>query len=158
MSAARDESMKATRVFRGCCNRILPCLRKQPEVERLAESTRSLWILLAEDNVVNQRVAQRMLEKMGHEVVVAANGRRAVDEVSLSRFDLVLMDVQMPEMDGFEATLAIRTLEKYLRRDSMPVVSKTAARHERRSGDVSILRNGRLSRQADRCRHALGYD
>jgi len=105
---------------------VTPVSPKQPEVQRLAESTRSLRILLAEDNAVNQRVAQRMLEKMGHEVVLAVNGRRAVDEVSLSRFDLVLMDVQMPEMDGFEATLAIRALEKHLRRDSMPVVAMTA--------------------------------
>jgi signal transduction histidine kinase/CheY-like chemotaxis protein/ligand-binding sensor domain-containing protein len=99
---------------------------KRLAVERLAESTRSLRILLAEDNVVNQRVAQRMLQKMGHEVVVAANGRTAVDEVGLSRFDLILMDVQMPEMDGFEATSAIRALEKQLRRESIPVVAMTA--------------------------------
>ena len=67
-----------------------------------------------------------MLQKMGHEVVVAVNGRTAVDAVTQSRFDLVLMDVQMPEMDGFEATSAIRALERRLRRDSMPVVAMTA--------------------------------
>jgi CheY-like chemotaxis protein len=67
-----------------------------------------------------------MLQKMGHEVVVAVNGRTTVDAVTQSRFDLVLMDVQMPEMDGFEATSAIRALEKQLRRDSTPVVAMTA--------------------------------
>ena len=99
---------------------------KQPAVELLAESTRSLRILLAEDNAVNQRVAHRMLQKMGHEVSVVVNGRMAVDAVRKNQFDLVLMDVQMPEMDGFEATAAIRTLEKHLRRDSTPVVAMTA--------------------------------
>jgi CheY-like chemotaxis protein len=103
-----------------------PASPKQAAVEWLAEPTRSLRILLAEDNAVNQRVAQRMLQKMGHEVVVAVNGRTAVDAITESRFDLVLMDVQMPEMDGFEATSAIRALEKQLRRDSMPVVAMTA--------------------------------
>jgi CheY-like chemotaxis protein len=99
---------------------------RQPAAEQLAESTRSLRILLAEDNAVNQRVALRMLQKMGHEVVVAVNGRTTVDAVMQRRFDLVLMDVQMPEMDGFEATAAIRALEKQLRRDSTPVVAMTA--------------------------------
>ena len=97
-----------------------------PAIGRLAESTRSLRILLAEDNAVNQRVAQRMLQKMGHEVIVAVNGRTAVDAITQNQFDLVLMDVQMPEMDGFEATAAIRALEKHLRRDSTPVVAMTA--------------------------------
>jgi signal transduction histidine kinase/DNA-binding response OmpR family regulator/ligand-binding sensor domain-containing protein len=103
-----------------------PASSKQPSVERLAESTRSLRILLAEDNAVNQRVAQRMLQKMGHEVVLAVNGRTAVEAMTQGQFDLVLMDVQMPEMDGFEATSAIRALETELRRDSTPVVAMTA--------------------------------
>jgi signal transduction histidine kinase/CheY-like chemotaxis protein/ligand-binding sensor domain-containing protein len=68
-------------------------------------------ILLAEDNPVNQIVAARLLEKRGHHVTVAANGREAVAAVERERFDLVLMDVQMPEMDGFEATAAIRQAE-----------------------------------------------
>jgi CheY-like chemotaxis protein len=69
-------------------------------------------ILLAEDNVVNQRVARVMLEKAGHSVVVAANGRQALRLIEEQAFDLVLMDVQMPEMSGFEATAAIRDAEK----------------------------------------------
>ncbi len=72
----------------------------------------TLRILVAEDNLVNQRLIVRILEKRGHRVVVAANGREAVEAMEKEAFDIVLMDVQMPEMDGFEATAAIRTKEK----------------------------------------------
>jgi CheY-like chemotaxis protein len=72
----------------------------------------ALSVLLAEDNEVNQKLATRLLEKRGHRVVVAANGQQALDALSGARYDLVLMDVQMPEMDGIEATAALRTSEK----------------------------------------------
>ncbi len=65
-------------------------------------------ILLAEDNRTNQLVAVGILQKMGHRVVVAENGKRALEILESSAFDAILMDVQMPEMDGFEATAAIR--------------------------------------------------
>ncbi|HMH07811.1 MAG TPA: response regulator, partial [Terriglobales bacterium] len=71
-----------------------------------------LHVLLAEDNLVNQRLATRLLEKRGHRVVIAGNGREAVLALEKETFDLVLMDVQMPEMDGFQATGAIREKEK----------------------------------------------
>src|SRR6266852_1555718 len=71
----------------------------------------SLRILLAEDNPVNQRLASRLLEKRGHSVVVAGNGREALEVLEKEYFDLVFMDVQMPVMDGFEATAAIRKKE-----------------------------------------------
>jgi len=72
----------------------------------------SLKLLLAEDNTVNQRLAVRLLEKRGHRVVVAANGVEALAALKKDNFDLVFMDVQMPEMDGMEATAAIREKEK----------------------------------------------
>jgi two-component system, sensor histidine kinase and response regulator len=72
----------------------------------------SLKVLLAEDNQVNQRLAVRLLEKRGHRVVVAGNGLETLQALASQSFDLVLMDVQMPEMDGLEATAAIREKEK----------------------------------------------
>jgi two-component system, sensor histidine kinase and response regulator len=80
-------------------------------VHSMRENRRPLRILLAEDNVVNQTLATRLLEKRGHSVVLAVNGREAVDTWKRERFDLILMDVQMPEMGGFEATAAIRHAE-----------------------------------------------
>ena len=70
-----------------------------------------LRVLLAEDNAVNQKVASRLLEKAGHQVVVVDTARPRSEAVRRERFDIVLMDVQMPEMNGFEATMAIRAME-----------------------------------------------
>src|SRR6202166_1049424 len=72
----------------------------------------SMKVLLAEDNAVNQRLAVRLLEKRGHKVSVAGNGLEALAALEKEKFDLVFMDVQMPEMDGLEATAAIREEEK----------------------------------------------
>ena len=82
-------------------------------------------ILLAEDNRVNQRVAVLMLEKRGFLVTVADNGRAAVEAYQQQAFDLILMDIQMPEMDGMEAFAAIRALERPQGRRT-PVVALTA--------------------------------
>jgi signal transduction histidine kinase/CheY-like chemotaxis protein len=76
-----------------------------------APPARSMRVLVAEDNVVNQRVASGLLRKRGHDVTVVGDGRAAVEAIAEGRFDVVLMDVQMPEMDGFEATAAIRARE-----------------------------------------------
>ena len=81
-------------------------------------------ILLAEDNLVNQKVAVRMLERQGYVCDVVCNGREAVESVGREEFDLVLMDCQMPEMDGFEATGHIRASEGEGRR--IPIIALTA--------------------------------
>jgi signal transduction histidine kinase/DNA-binding response OmpR family regulator len=91
----------------------------------LREDRRHLRILLAEDNPVNQMVAVRLLEKMGHTVMVAANGRDAVLMSAEQEFGLVLMDVQMPEMGGFEATQTIRERETSTHKH-IPIIAMTA--------------------------------
>jgi len=83
-------------------------------------------VLLAEDNAVNQRLASSLLERRGHKVVIANNGREAVEAVRRQSFDVVLMDVQMPEMGGFEATEAIRDVERGAGADRTPIVAMTA--------------------------------
>jgi PAS domain S-box-containing protein len=85
----------------------------------------SLRILLAEDSLVNQKLAVGLLEKYGHTVVVANHGGEAMAALDAQDFDLVLMDVQMPEMDGFEATAAIRTKEKRTGAH-IPIIAMTA--------------------------------
>src|SRR5579863_181479 len=85
----------------------------------------SLRVLLVEDNAVNQRLAVRLLEKRGHHVVVAGNGAEALAATEKQDFDLVFMDVQMPEMDGLEATAVIRGKEK-ISGTHQPIIALTA--------------------------------
>jgi CheY-like chemotaxis protein len=91
----------------------------------LREKGNHLRILLVEDNAVNQVLAVRLLEKRGHAVAVAGNGKEALAVLEKQSFDVVFMDVQMPEMDGFEATAAIRKKEK-TSGNHLPVVAMTA--------------------------------
>jgi signal transduction histidine kinase/CheY-like chemotaxis protein len=86
---------------------------------------RRLRVLLAEDNAVNQRLAATLLERRGHKVVIAVNGREAVEAIQRQSFDVVLMDVQMPEMGGFESTLAIREIDRE-RGTHIPIIAMTA--------------------------------
>jgi signal transduction histidine kinase/CheY-like chemotaxis protein len=95
-----------------------------PAAEPAANCRRKLKVLLAEDNPVNQRVACLMLEKLGHQVERAANGREAVDAALAGSFDVILMDCQMPEMDGYEATTEIRLRQTGT--DRTPIIAITA--------------------------------
>jgi len=103
-------------------------LRTQPIITRHALRTQRSAarnrILLAEDNIVNQKVASRLLERLSYRVTVVADGRAAVSAWQAGQFDLILMDCQMPEMDGYEATAEIRRLERGERH--IPIVALTA--------------------------------
>jgi signal transduction histidine kinase/CheY-like chemotaxis protein len=101
--------------------------REEPAAKqcRPANSGEGRKILLAEDNPINRKLAVRLLENHGHTVVVAANGREAINALEGERFDLILMDVQMPVMDGFEATAAIREAERSTG-GHIPIVALTA--------------------------------
>jgi two-component system, sensor histidine kinase and response regulator len=101
----------------------IPMIRSYSSEDR--DPAKSLRILLAEDNAVNQKLATRLLEKRGHDVVVAWNGLETLSALEQGSFDLVLMDVQMPEMDGLEATKELRKKEKGTGRHQ-PVVAMTA--------------------------------
>ncbi len=89
-------------------------------------SSSQLNILLAEDNLVNQRLAIALLEKVGHDVVVANNGVEAIEKFKQQDFDVILMDVQMPELDGFEATYEIRKLQSQDSGQRIPIIALTA--------------------------------
>jgi signal transduction histidine kinase/ligand-binding sensor domain-containing protein/ActR/RegA family two-component response regulator len=110
-----------------------------------------LRILLAEDNTVNQLVARRILEKRGHTVVIAGDGRHAVALAADGSFDVILMDVEMPEMDGFEASKQIRRLETNVRHT--PIIAMTAhAMSEDRDRSLSAGMDDHLSKPIERAR------
>jgi CheY-like chemotaxis protein/HPt (histidine-containing phosphotransfer) domain-containing protein len=97
-----------------------------PRKRKVARSKQRLQVLVAEDNQVNQLVATRIFEKLGYQVTVVNNGREAVSAVQNRKFDLVAMDVQMPEIDGLEATAAIRAWEKTTTGSHTLIVALTA--------------------------------
>ncbi|MBN2580364.1 MAG: response regulator [Pirellulales bacterium] len=99
----------------------------------------NLNILLAEDNPINRKVVVRMLEKEGHQATIAENGKEALAALERQRYDLVLMDVQMPEMDGYQTTAAIRSGEQETGRH-LPIIAMTA--HAMKGDDERCLAAG----------------
>jgi signal transduction histidine kinase/CheY-like chemotaxis protein len=97
---------------------------EKPAVQAVKKAVHSLHVLLAEDNEINQQVAVEFLEMRGHHVRIAQNGEAALAALAVHRFDIILMDVQMPEMDGFQATAVIRDKEKSTG-DHIPIVAMT---------------------------------
>ncbi len=116
ISAYLVKPIRQSELFDAICHVLDKTARKEPAQlvthHTLREAKNRLHILLAEDNPVNQTLAVRLLEKRGYSVTVAADGNAAVAAFQKEPFDLVLMDIQMPGMDGFEATAAIRKIEK----------------------------------------------
>jgi CheY-like chemotaxis protein len=111
------------------CKSLQPIAPNLGEIPRVRNAPRRAdspsRVLIAEDNMVNQTLARRLLEKRGYAVSVVGDGRAALEAVNRESFDIVLMDVQMPSMDGFEATAAIRQQEE-LAGTHIPIVAMTA--------------------------------
>jgi two-component system, sensor histidine kinase and response regulator len=118
-----DAIVKALRISiqRGSRSSLMAASAAEPR----KSTKRALKILLAEDNLVNQRLAVRLLTKEGHDVVVVTNGEQVLIALEQHSFDLLLMDVQMPEMDGFETTALIREKEQGTPR-RLPIIAMTA--------------------------------
>jgi two-component system sensor histidine kinase/response regulator len=129
ISAYLVKPIRQTELLDGICQALnkVSVTKNKPLVTRhtLHENKHRSRVLLAEDNAVNQTLAVHLLEKRGFSVIVAGNGREAVEAFANNQFDVVLMDIQMPEMDGFEATAAIRAKEK-LAGGHVPIIAMTA--------------------------------
>ena len=118
--------------------------------ETLKDELKGLRILLAEDNAVNQRIASRILEKNGWVVDVVDNGQDAVTRVSQNNYDVVLMDAQMPVLDGLEATKIIRDNEKATGKH-VPIIALTArAMEEDRKKCLEVGMDGYVAKPIDR--------
>ena len=105
-------------------------------------------MLVADDNIINQTILERMLERLGHDITVVADGKQAVDAVLAQHFDVIFMDWMMPEMDGIQATEQIRQLSDSARAN-VPIIAMTAnsmAGHEQQCLDAGM--NGFVSKPA----------
>ncbi|MDL2259651.1 response regulator [Deltaproteobacteria bacterium OttesenSCG-928-K17] len=118
--------------------------RQRPNLNSLAGDIKGARILLVEDNEVNQAVASKIMEKAGLSVTVAENGVKALEALEADEYDLVLMDVQMPEMDGLEATRRIRADARY---NDLPILAMTAhAMQTDREASLSVGMNDHITK------------
>jgi PAS domain S-box-containing protein len=107
---------------------IAPAGSENPTVKKAPDTRRPLRVLLVEDNTLNQILAERLIHRRGDEIVVTSNGHEALAAFDRTRFDLVLMDIQMPEMSGIDVTTAIRAREKEKRNgERVPIIATTAS-------------------------------
>jgi len=126
ISAYLTKPVKQSELFDILVSVISEPVFEKPKSSKKPRTRRGgLHVLLAEDNRVNQLVATRILEKLGHQVTVVSNGREAVSVVRSAKFDVIAMDVQMPEMDGLEATTEIRRWERTMG-THIPIIALTA--------------------------------
>jgi two-component system, sensor histidine kinase and response regulator len=129
LAASLMKPIKQSELFDAIMTSLGVSLRGPERPTETSPPTRRLRILLAEDNVVNQKFVRHVLDKRGHDVTVAGNGREAIAAIESGPFDLVLMDVQMPEMGGFEATAEIRRRQRggdFPLAERLPIVAMTA--------------------------------
>lgn len=136
--------INAPRNMADLADALQPALESHAALPSDATKTVPLEILLAEDNVVNQKLAVRILQKFGHNVKTVGNGKLAVDAFESQHFDLILMDVQMPVMGGFEATQRIRQIERETGASRIPIIALTA--HAMIGDREKCLESGMVSR------------
>ena len=141
--AVSEEGLGSTFYFTASFESVETTEKKNdPDAEIASDTNRSLDILVAENDMVSQRVIQKLLENIGCRVTIAANGHDAVTEYARGNFDLILMDIRLPEMDGEEANQddpgAVRSIRFAAYSDCCP----DGPCHERRSGTVSIVGYG----------------
>jgi two-component system, sensor histidine kinase and response regulator len=141
ISAYLVKPIRQGELLQAICSVLNPSTEKVPLVNRhtLREARSRSRILLAEDNAVNQLLATRVLERRGYIVSVAGDGRQALAALAREEFDLVLMDIQMPEMDGLETTAVIRERERSTHQH-MPIIAMTA--HALRGDEERCLSAG----------------
>jgi CheY-like chemotaxis protein len=105
---------------------IIPTDQEQESSNDLKEENKSYSILVVEDEPTNQILIKMLLSKAGHKVILASNGIEALEEINKNDFDIVFMDVQMPEMDGLTATIVLRDEEEQNKKKHLPIIALTA--------------------------------